>query len=504
MRVLIILFLFSIFINGAEKKPNVLFCISDDQSWPYASAYGKSVVNTPAFDRVASKGVLFNNAFCAAPQCSPSRAAILTGRQIWQLEEAGVHASHFPTKYKVYTQVLEENGYHVGYTGKAWGPGNYKHYGWKQNPAGKAWTKKKLKAPAKGISGADYSANFVEFMKAKKEGQPFCFWYGAYEPHRVYEYGVGAKNAKNPADVKVPPFLPDNKVIRNDILDYAYEIEWFDKHLGQILDHLEKIGELDNTIIIVTADNGMPFPRAKANVYELGTHVPLTICWGDKLKGGSKVDTPVSLAQIAPTILQALGIDAPSTFTQKSILPLLKGEIMDQVVFTGRERHTHARFDNWTYPCRAIRSDRYLLIHNLKPDRWPAGDPKGRKYYDIDACPSKTEIMKIGGEVLNLSVGKRPEFELFDLKKDPYSMNNVADNPEYENIKKELRQKLHEQLKKDRDPRFNGFGNIFESYPRVSKMRPFMGGFSEKGKYNPKYIQEEQKIDSKEIGKPVE
>ena len=490
--------------SQAEKKTNILFCIADDQSWPYTSAYGDKVVKTPAFDRVAAKGVLFDNAFCAAPQCSPSRAAILTGRQIWQLEEAGVHASHFPLKYKVYPQILEQNGYHVGYTGKAWGPGNYKHYGWQKNPAGTAWSKKKLKAPAKNISGTDYFANFVEFLNARKEGQPFCFWFGAHEPHRAYEFGIGAKKGKKPEDVKVPPFLPDNEVTRNDILDYSYEIEWFDQHLGKMLDHLEKAGELENTLIIVTADNGMPFPRAKANVYELGTHVPLAICWGDKFKGGQKVQTPVSLAQIAPTVLEALGYARPETFTQQSILPLLRGEKMEQLVLTGRERHTHARYDNWTYPCRAVRTERYLLIHNIKPDRWPAGDPKGEKYYDIDGSPSKNEVMKAGGNMLELSVGKRAEFELFDLEKDPYSMNNVAGNPEYENIKKELIEKLHSQLKKDGDPRFNGFGDIFESYPRVSSMRPFMGGFSEQSKYNPKYLQENQEINKKDIGKKAE
>ena len=504
MRVFLVLFLFALTTFGADKKPNILFAISDDQSWPYTSIYGDNIVKTPAFDRVAEKGVLFNNAFCAAPQCSPSRAAILTGRQIWQLEEAGVHASFFPTKYKVYPQVLEEHGYHVGYTGKAWSPGNFKHYGWKQNPAGKSYGKKKLKAPAKAMSSNDYSSNFVEFMKERKDGQPFCFWYGASEPHRAYEFGVGKKNGKNPEDVKVPPFLPDNDVIRNDILDYSYEIEWFDKHLGKILDHLEKIGELDNTLIIVTADNGMPFPRAKANLYELGTHVPLAICWGDKFKGGQTVNTPVSLAQIAPTVLEALGFERPSTFTQKSIVPLLKGEKIDQVAFTGRERHTHARYDNWTYPCRAIRTEQFLLIHNIKPDRWPAGDPKGEKYYDIDGSPAKTEIMKEGGELLDHSVAKRPEFELFDVTKDKFAMNNLANNSEYKEVLEELKARLHKQLKEDGDPRFNGFGDIFESYPRISKMRPFMGGYSERGKYNPKYLQENQKVDPKNVGKPAE
>jgi N-sulfoglucosamine sulfohydrolase len=487
----------------ATERPNILFAISDDQSWPYTSAYGDNIVKTPAFDRVAAKGVLFDAAFCAAPQCSPSRAAILTGRQIWQLQEAGVHASFFPKEYKVYPEALADVGYHVGYTGKAWGPGDYKHYGRQQNPAGKSWSKKKLKAPAKGISGTDYSANFLDFINAKKEGQPFCFWYGAHEPHRAYEYASGKKAGKNPDDVKVPPFLPDTEIVRNDILDYAYEIEWFDKHLGNMLDHLEKIGELDNTLVIVTADNGMPFPRAKANLYELGAHVPLAICWGKNFKGGSRVATPVSSTQIAATIFAATGIEEPKTVTQPSLMPLLKGQEVKQVVFTGRERHTHARYNNWTYPCRAIRTEKFLLIHNIKPDRWPAGDPKGEKFYDIDGCPSKTEILKENGPFLELSTAKRPEFELFDIFKDPYAMKNLAENPEYKTALNELTQQLHEQLKKDGDPRFHGYGDIFESYPRVSKMRPFMGGFHEQKKYNPEYIQPDQKVKKTSIGKPA-
>ncbi|MCM8536185.1 MAG: sulfatase [Lentisphaeraceae bacterium] len=487
----------------AEKKPNILFAISDDQSWPHASAYGDKVIQTPAFDRVAKSGVLFDAAFCAAPQCSPSRAAILTGRQIWELQEAGVHASFFPIEYKSYPEVLAKSGYHVGYTGKAWGPGDYKYTGRKLNPAGKAWSKIKLKAPVKAISGTNYSANFKEFYKARKADQPFCFWYGAHEPHRAYEYGVGKKNGKDPKSVEVPPFLPDNEVTRNDILDYAYEIEWFDKHLGEILDFLEEKGELDNTLVIVTADNGMPFPRAKANLYELGTHVPMAISWGKNFKTGSRVKTPVSSTQVAATIFEVTGISQPKTVTQKSLVPLLNGQDVKQVVFAGRERHTHARYNNWTYPCRSIRTENFLLIHNMKADRWPAGDPKGEKFYDIDGCPSKTEILKENGPFLALSTAKRPEFELFDISKDPFCMKNLADNPEYKTTMEDLAKQLHKQLKEDGDPRFNGFGDIFESYPRISKMRPFMGGFHERGKYNPEYIQENQKVKKETIGKPV-
>ena len=395
------------------------------------------------------------------------------------MQETGVHRSFFRKEYKTYPKIFQEAGYPVGYTSKGWSLGDYKCYGRKNNPAGPTWNNKKQKVPAKGISRINYTANFFDFIKSKKEGQPFCFWYGSNEPRKVYEFGVGEKNGKKIEDAVVPQFIPDNEVVRKDILDYAYEIEWFDKHLVNMLNHLKKIGELKNTLIIVTSDNGMPFPRAKANLYELGTDVPLAICWGKNFKGGTLTRVPVSTAQLSSTIYEAVGIDKPDTVTQPSFMPLLKGEDSPQVVFTGCERHTHARYDNMNYPCRAIRTDKFLLIRNIKSESWPAGDPKGDKYYDIDASPSKTEILKENGAFLDLSTAIRPEFELFDIKKDPYNINNLASNPDYQTIFHDLSKKLHEQLKKDGDPRFNGYGDIFENYPRVSNMRSFMGGFNE-------------------------
>ena len=148
--------------RAQEKRPNILFAISDDQSWPHTGAYGAAGVNTPAFDRVASEGVLFENAFCAAPQCSPNRAAILTGRNIWQLEEAGTHASNFPKKWQVYPDLLEESGYEIGYTGKSWGPGNWQYNGWTRNPAGIGYNEISYEDEEElrdGIRNLNYAAN---------------------------------------------------------------------------------------------------------------------------------------------------------------------------------------------------------------------------------------------------------------------------------------------------------------------------------------------------------
>ncbi len=168
---------------ASPQQPDILFVISDDQSWPYASAYGTKWVHTPGFDEVAKRGVLFTNAYVTSPGSSPSRASILTGLYPWQLEEAGTHASSFPLKYRTFTQVLEDNGYGVGFTGKPWSPGDWEISGWKQNPVGKEYNQKKLKPPYSGISATDYAGNFEVFLGQLKQGQPFFFWLGAQEPN---------------------------------------------------------------------------------------------------------------------------------------------------------------------------------------------------------------------------------------------------------------------------------------------------------------------------------
>lgn len=493
------------------KAPNILFAISDDQSFPYTSAYGDQSTNTPAFDAVAKRGVLFNNAFVAAPQCSPSRAAILTGRNIWQLEEAGTHSSLFPKKFPVFTDVLEANNYALGYTGKPWGPGNWKDAGWERNPVGPAFNSIVLDSvPYSGIRKTNYSANFEAFLQQKPANQPFFFWYGASEPHRVYEEGSGLKEGKSLASANVPAFMPNDIVSQSDILDYSVEIEWFDKHLGEIVAMLEAAEELDNTIIIITADNGMPFPYAKANLQEFGTHVPLAIA-GPGIKGGRTVEDLVSLIDIAPTLLDYSGSTHFKGITGKSLKNILQSEqqgIVDEsrdMVLTGRERHTHARPDNLGYPARAIRTHDYLYIENLKPDRWPAGDPAvaiidevgdakkyksmQQGYHDIDACPSKTHLIENQNQLafyFNLAVAKRPQEQLFDIKNDPACVKNLAGESTFAAIKNELKGKLLTALKDQGDPRMLGNGAIFESYPRFATMRKFPG-FKERGKYNPKY-----------------
>ena len=490
-----------------NNRPNILIAIADDQSYPHTGIYGFSQINTPAFNYVAKNGVLFNNAFVAAPGCSPSRAAMLTGKNIWELEEAGTHASNFPSKYKVYTEVLEENGFFVGYTGKPWGPGNWEISGRKQNPAGKEFNKYGLeKTPTKGIRPNDYAKNFKDFLNQKEDNQPFVFWFGAHEPHRVYEYGSGMRAGKSIEDVEVPEFFPDTEIVRNDMLDYILEIEHFDNHLEQMIQYLDEIGELENTFILVTADNGMPFPYAKANVQEYGTHVPLAILLPDGVKN-KVVDQPVGLIDLAPTLMDLTGLNGAMETTGKSLIPVLKNKENIKhrdYVLTGRERHTHARPDNLGYPARAIRSEDFLHVYNFFPDLWPAGDPvvkndvndkrdqaEGFKtiypgYHDVDPSPTKDEIMKIvDDKTFDLAFSKRPLMQLYDIKKDPFCKSNIAELPEYKKILTDLHNELIQRLKEQGDPRVSG-NPIFDSYPRYSTMRNFPG-FNKRGTYNPEY-----------------
>lgn len=443
--------------NSAKaERPDILFVIADDWGYPHAGAYGDPLVKTPNFDRVAKAGVLFTNAYCAAPSCSPSRAAILTGSYPHRLEE-GINLWGFlPKKFPVYPELLKGAGYAVGSQRKGWGPGNYQQGGYTDNPAGRV-------------------ADVKPFIRNLPKEQPFCFWYGSSDPHRPYEEGTGKTSGMEVVKAKVPAFLPDVPEIRNDILDYYYEVQRFDRDLGEVLDLLDSLGRLQNTIVVVTSDNGMPFPRAKANVYDGGAHIPLAICWGDKIKGGRTFEGFVNLIDISATFLDATGVKTLLATDGKSLLPLLMGKTNEHraAVFLERERHAYAREDNLSFPMRAIRNKDFLYIRNLKPDRWPAGDSnlvsKRVKYGDIDGGPSKEYILQHqhdAGIVMfaSLALNKRPLEELYDLNKDPGQLKNIAGVKAFQPELKKLRNQLDKWMRETNDPRLKG-GDQIEKYP---------------------------------------
>jgi len=466
-------------------RPNILFCISDDQSYAHTGANGDPVIKTPAFDRVAGEGLRFIHAFCDAPTCGPSRSAILTGQHIWRLEEAGNIHSTLPAKFATYTEELGKAGYAVGFTGKGWSPGRLQAGGRTLNPAGREFNKRRLNPIRKGMSGRDYAANFDDFLSEVKPGQPFCFWLGTHEPHRGFEAGVGTRSGKDRAKVNVPPIFPDNDIVRSDLLDYLVEVEHFDRMVERAMASLEKTGQLDNTIIVVTSDHGMPFPRAKASLYDDGSRVPLAIRWPKGIKdSGRTVDACVNLSSLAPTFLAAAGLQVPDMMTAESLMDIfsnsgtlnLRAYLDKSAAFIAMERHDGCRKGGKGYPCRAIRTREFMYIYNFEPGRWPSGSPdasvcaRAIPFGEIDTSPTKTFMMKHRNEhgvarLAELAFGMRPAEELYDLKNDPHQMNNLAGNVEYLKKQGELRNRLFEHLKKTKDPRALGQDVPWDYYP---------------------------------------
>lgn len=483
---------FAFLKSNQTKKPNILMIVMDDAGLDM-SAYGRTWVNTPGFDRIAREGILFNKAYTPNAKCGPSRSAILTGRNPWQLDAAANHNIFFPTKFKSYPEALAENGYKIGLTGKGWGPGTALHEdGSPRNLLGKGFNEKTLKSPTKHISNNDYTANFQDFVSQAKD-QPWCFWVGFTEPHRAYEFGTGEKlGGKSKSQIeKVPSYWPDVDSIRTDMLDYAFEIEYVDKHVQKILEHLEKIGELDNTLIIYTSDHGMPFPRVKGNQYENANHVPFAVRWGNGIKSKNrKIDDYVSFIDIAPTLLAAAGISEKVSnmqpITGKSLLPIFDSNKSGRVVperdylLVGQERHDIGRPGDMGYPIRGMHKDGFLYLKNYETTRWPVCDPI-TGYLNCDGSPTKSYILnqrRNGDTKLywSMSFGKRESKELHSLQDDPDCVINLADNPKFATILAKMEKEMEDKLLKENDLRMMGFGHLYEQYP-VVKLQNFYERF---------------------------
>ncbi len=491
-----------------KLRPNILFAIADDASWKHFGAYGCDWVKTPAFDRVAEQGILFTRAYTPNAKCAPSRSCILTGRNSWQLEEAANHSPYFPVKFKTYAESLGENGYWVGSVAKGWAPGEPGEInGAKRQLTGPKFDEFTTTPPAKHISNNDYARNFEAFLEARPKGQPFCFWYGSTEPHRAYEFGAGSRIGGKTTDQinEVPPFWPDADTIRQDMLDYAFEIEYFDLHLQRMLEKLVEIGELENTIVIVTADNGMPFPRIKGQVYEYSNHLPLAIMWPKGIKNpGRVVDDFVNFIDFAPTYLELTGLTAETaemqTITGKSLTDIFFSEKAGQVVperdfvLVGKERHDVGRPDDQGYPVRGIITNGFLYLHNFEPERWPKGNPE-TGYLNCDGSPTKSYILDTRRkkgimEYWQLNFGKRVEEELYNILEDPFCMNNLAYNEDYAEHKVEMAEEMTRKLSEQGDPRISDKGEIFDQYPYAGVVKNYYNRYMGGEKVNAGWVNE--------------
>jgi arylsulfatase A-like enzyme len=502
-----------------SRRPNILFVFADDWGF-YSDSYADEIrpwnalVPTPHTNRVAAEGVLFNNAFVNSPQCTPSRSALLSGQSFYRTGLAAVQDGIWDYTNPSFPMLLRDSGYHIGYTSKVWSPGTPRDapFGGREHAyeaAGRDFDEfsqfvySEMKrgtamADAKEILFSQVRANFNAFLDDREGSEPWLYWFGARNPHRDWVKGSGRTLwGINPDDLKgrMPPFLPDVHEVREDLSDYFGEIRAFDAMLGILLGELERKGELDKTIIIVSGDHGAPgFTYGKANLYDFGTRAVLAVRWGDEVAAGRVVDDFVDLADLAPTLLDAGGIAVPEIMNARSLMPILMSQKSGQIdpqrtwVVTGRERHVStAREGNLPYPQRAIQNEDFLFIINFRPDRWPGGSPYNLTetstpsveqletdtfitHNDMDGGPTKAFLVtqRQAPEVkpfYDLAFARRPLEELYDLRVDPHQLNNVAGQKDYEKIQTELRTQLTSYLRETGDPRVEGDGTRFDRMP---------------------------------------
>jgi len=454
-------------LDAAESRPNILLILGDNWRYPTAGILGDSMAKTPAFDRLAREGVLFTHAFNPVPSCSPTRSCLLTGRKAHELGERASLWSGFPKDTPVVTQLLRDSGYQIGYAGKPWSPGNHEISGWKENPVGPKFI------------------DFAAFHSRRDTAKPFFFWLGNTDTATKagkLPYLATAKAKLDATKLTLPPELPDCPELRDDLMNYYGGVMKLDEEAAQAVAVLEKAGELDHTVVIYTSDNGWQMPRGLANCYDSGSRVPLAIRWGKTLAAGRKVEAFVNIADLGPTFLELAGLTPPPVMSMHSIRNLMLGKpdaFQRDAVFIERERHANVRKDNRSYPIRAVRTRDFLYLRNLRPDRWPAGDPDvlflhGRPYGDVDTTGVKDFLLAHQNEpayarYMALIFGKRPAEEFYDLRRDPHQLTNVADKPDYQETIQQHRLRVDEWMKETHDSRLDPSYDGWDNFPYYGK-----------------------------------
>ncbi len=512
-----------------SEKPNIIFLFADDWG-KYASVYDRieggntinSLIDTKHIDRIADDGVVFTNAHVPVPSCTPCRSSILNGQYFYKTGMGAIlQGAVWDSSILSYPPLMRENGYHIGYTYKAWAPGDrvnapfgggaeskldseetkvrresitgripyfvnledelaYEKAGYNFNHSSQNVRQRKSREKAIEELLHEVKENFRSFLEANNGDKPFHYWFGPTNTHRGCVNGSGEDIwGLNPDDLKgkMPGFIPDVHDILEDFNDCLGEALAWDAAVGVIMDLLAEYDLEEKTVVVISGDHGIPgFPRAKTNLYSFGTEVALIIKWPKHFKGNRVVDDFVNLMDLAPTFLDIAGIDIPEIMDGKSLVPVLRSEKEGLVneknnyVLTGCERHVAgAREGNLPYPQRAIQIENYLYIRNFKPDRWSIGTvEKGLR--DIDGGPTKSWFLSNRNnseykQEWHLAFGKRPYEELYDLSSDPYEMNNLAGEEEYDSIKTEMAGMLDSLMVLTNDPRLNNENCIFDRLP---------------------------------------
>lgn len=395
----------------SKKQPNFIIFIGDDISWNDVGAYGHPNVKTPNVDKMAKEGITFSNAFLTTSSCSPSRCSIMTGRFPHSTGAPELHQP-LPADQVVFAGLLKQAGYYTASAGK-----------WH---LGKAAEKNFDRIEGGRPSGCE---NWVKVLQERPKDKPFFMWFAAFDAHRAYEENAIPEPHK-PADVVVPPYLPDNAETRKDLALYYDEISRMDDYMGKVFVELEKQGVAENTFLLYMADNGRPFPRCKTTLYASGIKTPFIAKWPGQIRHGISSDNLVSSVDIAPTVVELAGLEDSPTFQGKSFAKILidPEEKTQDYIFAEHNWHDYQAHK------RAVRSKKYLYIRNAFPELSlspPADAVRSITYRKMIELHKQD---KLSPEQAVCFQTPSPAEELYDVEKDPHEMNNVAADPKYKNV----------------------------------------------------------------------
>lgn len=395
-----------------SPRSNIVFIIGDDISAEDFGCYGNRGIRTPNIDRLAAESMRFNNGYLAISSCSPSRCAFLTGRYPHNLETAAELHGKLPAGVAMFPQLLRAAGYYSAQAGKT-------HFGENWNElTGPAVDAFDIGGEGKDSAGPSGANQWIARLRDRPKDRPFFMWFGSHDAHRPWD-----KNPFNglnrPEDVRVPPYLVDTPETREDLARYYDEITRFDHHIGEVLQELARQRVLDNTIIIVTSDNGRPFPHSKTQLYEDGIKMPLLIRWPQAGLHAQQTDALASAIDVAPTVLELAGVPKAATIQGVSLVPVLKDPraTVRDVVFAEHNWH------NFMAHIRLVRVGNDVYMRNAWPDLPLTGkrdDPSSEALRAVRAAGKITPIQE------NIFIAPRPAEEFYDLAADPMQARNLA------------------------------------------------------------------------------
>jgi len=408
--------------EGTQVKPNIILLISDDHGWLDSGAYGDPYVKTPNIDRVAEEGMRFTQAFAASPLCSPSRCVIQTGLMP---HRNGGHKFGTPirTDLKTMPEYLKKSGYYTTHFGKFHHPPRHRF-------------------PYDLVKRSEQQA--ADYIESFDGAKPLFLVVCTHPPHTPW-----IKNTKyDPAKIPLPPNFIDTAETRADRANYYSDVTLMDSILGDVLDAVAKKGMKDNTLLVYTSDQGANWPFAKWCVYDGGLRVPFIVRWPGKVAPGTVTDAMGSLADILPTIIDAAGGKIPENIDGRSLLPTLTGKQKTHraVVFGTHTGNDASPGIANHCPARTIRTPTHRYILNLSPETTFTTHITGCKsgphflpHWDSWVEKAKTDV---AAKEIVTRYQHRPREELYDLSRDPFEMDNIADEPAQAELLKSLRNQL--------------------------------------------------------------